>query len=185
VADLAGKIGGALPSLGQKEFAADLGQVVLEDRDPAAITLAPEVVHDHRCRSLGVGAQQLSNLGFVGIEQRRPPLALVAGRLPELQEAVDGGAAHAQQGGDLRLGAVLSIEQPVDLGPLLHSEHSLLLGLVLTEGLSKTGCGYGNLSSFRPARSVQFSPGVDTRGTRKPRFVPEMQRAPGQLTRGT
>ena len=67
-------------------------------------------------------------------------------------------AAHAEPVADLRLGALLSMKQPVDLG------HSCTLDTPsspvgrLTEGPSKTGPCYGNVFSFRPARSVRFHP---------------------------
>jgi len=165
LADLARQVAGSLASLGDQELGAHSLEVVLEDRDAAAVALAPEVVDDDRGRGLGVVEQQLGDPGPVGIQQRGPVPTLVGGWLCERQQPVDGRAAHAEPVADLRLGALLSMKQPVDLGPLLHSEHSFLPPVGrLTEGLSKTGSCYGNAFSFRPARSVQFSPGVDNEG---------------------
>ncbi len=47
VADLTGQIAGALASVGQQELAADLLQVVLEDRDAAGVAVAPKMIDDH------------------------------------------------------------------------------------------------------------------------------------------
>ena len=100
--------------------------MVFEDRDAAPVALPSEVVDDDRGRGLGVVEQQLGDPGLVGIQQRGPVPTLVGGRLRERQQPVDGRAAHAEPVADLRLGALLSMKQPVDLGPLLHSEHSFL-----------------------------------------------------------
>jgi len=75
-----------------------------------------------------------------------------SGRLLEGEQPVDGRATHAQPLGDVGLGAVLSIKQPVDLGPLLHSEHSSLPGSVFEPG------SVGNWVLLR--QSVQFSTGA-------------------------
>lgn len=77
--------------------------------NPRVVALTPEVVDDHSRRRLPINGEQFGDLGLVGIEQRRSQPSLVAGRLCERQEPVDGGAAHDESLGDLGLGASLSM----------------------------------------------------------------------------
>ena len=90
---------------------------------------------------------------------RRP---LVSRRLPQAQQPVDGVAAHAEPSGDGRLRQPLAMEEPMDLGPVLHLMHSFLPRHELR---SREGASHvpGWVLRFRPAGSAQYSGGVDSR----------------------
>jgi hypothetical protein len=160
--DLARQVRRPLEGPGGKEARPDPRQVVLQDRDPAAIAGADEALPDDRRRDRRIGGQQGRDLVAVRVEERAGPRPPVLRRLLEGQQPDDRGAAHRQAPGDGRLRQALAVEQPLDLGPILHSIHSFLPRCRRLPYLAR-GCPIetSGVFRFRPARSVQFSVGVD------------------------
>ena len=87
-----------------------------------------------------------------------------ARRLSSDGGSVDGVAADAEASGDGRLGQTLAMEEPMNLGPVLHLVHSFLPRheLLLARGCQSIWSG---VLRFRPAECAQFWTGVDTPGT--------------------
>jgi hypothetical protein len=68
--------------------------------------------------------------------------------------------AHPQAASDHPVRNAFAVE-PVDLSPVLHSEHLLLGSPNRPEHRSEPGLRSGRASGFQPARGVQSSTGVD------------------------
>jgi hypothetical protein len=120
VGELAGQVGGALDAPGRQELRADLHQVVLQDRDAARIAEPAQVLEYHGRRHLGVLVQHRRDLLAIGIEQGALGRSPIVRRFGAIEQPRDRVAGHPQTAGDRRLGQVLAVVEPVDLGPILH-----------------------------------------------------------------
>ena len=122
--DLSREVARALVGLGGQELGPDLLEVVLEDGDAAAIALGLQALPDDRGAARASWRRRERMASRKGSRRdgcRRP---LVAGRLRQTKQAMDGGPAHAQSLGDRLLGESLSILQSLHLSPILHSVHT-------------------------------------------------------------
>jgi hypothetical protein len=120
LADLAGKVAGALEAAPCQVARALFLEIVLQDRDAALIAARLEVLEDHRRRCLGVCIEHLGDVDLEGIQQRALGAAFVARWFWKPQEAVDGVARHRQLAGDRALGPPFPLVETVDLGPVMH-----------------------------------------------------------------
>jgi hypothetical protein len=164
--DLPGQVARALEGAGGKERRAHLGEVLLQDRDPAAVASSAQVLQDHGRRHLRVQVQHRRDLVGEGVHERRASPSFVAWWLTEGEQAVHGRVAHPKAPGDHPLGNAFAV-QTVNLSPVLHSEHLFLLGSPdRPEHRPEPGLRSGRASRFQPARDVQYSGGVDKRKER-------------------
>ena len=142
----------------------------MHDRDAALVAERPEpLAHDRRADRRVLVEHRGDPIGErVDLRARRRPD--VAGRLGAAEQPVDGVAAHAQPAGDGRLGHPLAMEEPMNLGPVLHLMHSFL---PRPRAPLARGCQSrpGWVLRFRPAGSAQYSGGVDTRVSLKDDWV--------------
>ncbi len=160
LADLAGGVHGALVRPRGEVRRAHLREMLLEDRDATGVTERPEVLADHRRAHGRVLREHRGDRVRERVDpgpRRCPP---VPRRLREVEQAVDGVAAHPEPPGDRGLREALAMEEPMDLGPVLHLVHSFLPRheFPLARGCQSRPSG---VLRFRPARSAQYSGGVD------------------------
>lgn len=141
---------------------ADLGEVLLEDCDPAPVSVGSDPLADDRRAGGRVGRQELGDPLGERVELRACPGTNIARWLTPGEEPVDRVATDAEAPGDGRPRQSLAMEEPMNLGPVLHLMHSFLPRheLLLARGCQSIGSG---VLRFRPAECAQFWTGVDTR----------------------
>jgi integrase len=110
----------------REEARADLGQVLFQDRDPARVPRRAQALADDRRPDGRVLGQHRRDPVGEGVETGTGRDPDVPRRLPQGEQPVDGVAAHAEPSGDRGLGHPLAMEEPMNLGPVLHLVHSFL-----------------------------------------------------------
>ena len=150
LADLAEELGGALLALGRQELGTHLGQVLLQEGDPAPVALPAQVLDDHGGRHLGLGVVVEEGgdrlLALVKHQGCRGPL--VGRRARRGPEPSHGVATHLQLLGNVG-GGLARRHKAADLCPAVHSAHSSLppVGGHRSEGPS-TPSGHPDRSDF-------------------------------------
>jgi hypothetical protein len=127
--ELAGQVAGALVGRRGHKRRAHPAQMLLEDRQRAGEALPPQPRGDHRRRDLRVLPQHRGDRIAEWVQLGAGPAALVARRLAEPEQPVDGGTAHPQLGRDRSLAHALDVVETVNLGPVVHAIHPWLLAL--------------------------------------------------------
>jgi hypothetical protein len=161
VGELPRQVGRPLVAAGLQEQRTDLRQVLLQDRDPARVALPAQALQDHRGRRLGIVLQHPRHRVLVGIQLGAHRSPAVPGRLGELQEPDHGRPPHPEPSRDRRLAQALPVVEPLDLCPVMHVVHPFLLPSRIDGSIGREPHQVLEVSSFRPARGVKFSGGVD------------------------
>ena len=136
------------------------GQTILQDRDPTVVALPTQPLEDHTRRHPRIPLEHHPDRTLIQIQLRPPTLPPIPGRVIQAQQPRHRVTAHPQPPSDPRLRQTLPVEQPMDPSPIMHFIHPFLPRTDQTApGSSKTAEQPRN---FRPARSAQYSPDVDT-----------------------
>ena len=126
LADLARLVRRPLERPAGQERGTNADEVVLEDRDPAAVSVHPETLTDDRRADRRVSREHHRDALGERVELRARRATHIARRLGQAEQSLDRVPAHLQLAGDRRFGATLPMKEPMDLGPVLHLMHSFL-----------------------------------------------------------